>query len=51
MNMNKQEVVAAIASAVGTTNGAAGGTLDAFLAVVTQAVAEGDGVQLVDFGG
>jgi len=48
--MNKQELVDAIASAVGTSKVAAGETVDAFVAVVTQAVAEGDGVQLVGFG-
>jgi DNA-binding protein HU-beta len=50
MNMNKQELVDAIALAVGTSKSAAGETIDAFVAVVTQAVAEGDGVQLVGFG-
>ena len=50
MNMNKQELVDAIALAVGTSKAAAGETIDAFVAVVTQAVAEGDGVQLVGFG-
>ncbi len=48
--MNKQELVDAIASAVGTSKSAAAETIDAFIAVVTQAVAEGDGVQLVGFG-
>jgi hypothetical protein len=47
MNMNKQELVDAIALAVGTSKSAAGETIDAFVAVVTQAVAEGDSVQLV----
>jgi len=48
--MNKQELVDAIALAVGTTKSAAGESIDAFVAVVTQAVAEGDSVQLVGFG-
>jgi len=39
MNMNKQEMVDAIALAVGTSMVAAGETIDAFVAVVTQAVA------------
>ena len=50
MNMHKQELVDAIALAVGTTKSAAGESIDAFVAVVTQAVAEGDSVQLVGFG-
>jgi DNA-binding protein HU-beta len=50
MNMNKQELVDAIALSVGTSKAAAGETIDGFVAVVTQAVAEGDGVQLVGFG-
>ena len=48
--MNKQELVDAIALAVGTSKSAAAEAIDAFVAVVTQAVAEGDGVQLVGFG-
>ena len=48
--MNKQELVDAIALAVGMSKSAAGETVDAFVAVVTQAVADGDGVQLVGFG-
>jgi DNA-binding protein HU-beta len=50
MNMNKQELVDAIASALGTSKSAAGETVDAFVAVVTNAVVEGEGVQLVGFG-
>jgi DNA-binding protein HU-beta len=50
MKMNKQELVDAIASAVGTSKSGAGETVDAFVAVVTQAVADGEGVQLVGFG-
>jgi DNA-binding protein HU-beta len=50
MNMNKQELVDAIASALDTSKSAAGETVDAFIAVVTKAVVEGDGVQLVGFG-
>ena len=48
--MNKQELVDAVALAVGTSKSAAAETVDAFIAVVTQAVAERDGVQLVGFG-
>jgi DNA-binding protein HU-beta len=48
--MNKQELVDAVASAVGISKSAAGEAVDAFVAVVTQAVAEGDGIQLVGFG-
>ena len=48
--MNKQELVDAIALAVGTSKAAASETIDAFVAVVMQAVAEGDGVQLVGVG-
>ena len=48
--MNKQELVDAIALAVGTSKSAAAEAIDAFVAVVTQAVADGDGVQLSGFG-
>jgi len=48
--MNKQELVDAIALAVGTSKSAAAEAIDAFVAVVTQAVADGDGVQLIGFG-
>jgi DNA-binding protein HU-beta len=48
--MNKQELVDAVASAVGISKSAAGEAVDAFAAVVTQAVVEGEGVQLVGFG-
>jgi DNA-binding protein HU-beta len=48
--MNKQELVDAVASAVGISKSAAGDAVDAFVAVVTQAVVEGEGVQLVGFG-
>jgi hypothetical protein len=45
--MNKQELVDAVASAAGTSKTFAAETIDAFLAAVTQAVVEGEGVQLV----
>jgi DNA-binding protein HU-beta len=48
--MNKQELVDAVASVVGISKSAAGEAVDAFVAVVTQAVVEGEGVQLVGFG-
>lgn len=48
--MHKQELVDAIALAGGASKAAAAETVDAFVKVVTQAVADGDGVQLVGFG-
>jgi len=45
--LNTQELVDAVASTVDTTRTAAGEIVEAFIAVVTQAVAEGKGVQLV----
>jgi len=48
--MNKQELVDAIASTVGISKSAVGEAVDAFVAVVTQVVVEGEGVQLVGFG-
>jgi DNA-binding protein HU-beta len=49
-NMNNQKSVGAIASAVSTSKSAAGETVDAFIALVSKAVVEGEGVQLVGFG-
>jgi DNA-binding protein HU-beta len=48
--MNNQKSVGAIASAVSTSKSAAGETVDAFIALVSKAVVEGEGVQLVGFG-
>jgi DNA-binding protein HU-beta len=49
-NMNKQELIDAVASEVGITKSAAAETIDAFLAAVTNAVVKGDAVQLIGFG-
>jgi len=49
-NMNNQKSVGTIASAVSTSKSAAGETVDAFIALVSKAVVEGEGVQLVGFG-
>src|SRR5471032_1882945 len=49
-NMNKQELIDAVASEVGVTKSAAAETIDAFLATVTNAVVKGDAVQLIGFG-
>jgi DNA-binding protein HU-beta len=48
--MNKQELVDAVASEVGIAKSAAADAIDAFLATVTNAVVEGDPVQLIGFG-
>ncbi|MFM0330131.1 HU family DNA-binding protein [Paraburkholderia strydomiana] len=40
----------AVSSATGTSKASAGETIDAFIAAVTKAVANGDAVQLVGFG-
>jgi DNA-binding protein HU-beta len=49
-NMNKQELIDAVASEVGIAKSAAAETIDAFLATVTNAVVKGDPVQLIGFG-
>src|SRR6202158_2714100 len=49
-NMNKQELIDAVASEVGIAKSAAAETIDAFLAAVTNAVVKGDAVQLIGFG-
>jgi DNA-binding protein HU-beta len=48
--MNKQELIDAVAAAIGRSKAAIGETLDAFVDAVTQAVAKGDAVQLIGFG-
>jgi len=48
--MNKQDLIDAVASEVGIAKSAAGETIDAFLATVTNAVVKGDPVQLIGFG-
>jgi DNA-binding protein HU-beta len=50
MNMNKQELIDAVASEVGVAKSTAAETIDAFLATVTNAVVKGDAVQLIGFG-
>jgi nucleoid DNA-binding protein len=49
-NMNKQELIDAVAGEVGISKSAAAETIDAFLATVTNAVVKGDPVQLIGFG-
>jgi DNA-binding protein HU-beta len=49
-NMNKQDLIDAVASEVGITKSAAAEMIDAFLATVTNAVVKGDPVQLIGFG-
>lgn len=48
--MNKQELIDAVAAKIGESKTATGETIQAVLAVITRAVAEGDAVQLVGFG-
>ncbi len=48
--MNKSDLVAAIAAKTGETKKSAEETLNAFVSVVTDALVEGDKVQLVGFG-
>jgi DNA-binding protein HU-beta len=49
-NMNKQELVDAVAHQAGVSKSAAAETIDAFLETVTNAVVTGDAVQLIGFG-
>jgi DNA-binding protein HU-beta len=49
-NVNKQELIDAVASEAGIAKSAAAETIDAFLATVTDAVVKGDPVQLIGFG-
>ena len=48
--MNKSELIAAIAAKTGETKKNAEASLNAFVEVVTDALVEGDKVQLVGFG-
>ena len=48
--MNKAELIAAIAAKTGDTKKAAEALVNAFVEVVTEALVEGDKVQLVGFG-
>ena len=48
--MNKAELIAAIAAKTGDTKKGAEASVDAFVDVVTEALTEGDKVQLVGFG-
>ncbi|MFT4508970.1 HU family DNA-binding protein [Caballeronia sp. 15711] len=49
-NMNKQELVDAVAHQASVSKSAAAETIDAFLVAVTNAVVRGDTVQLIGFG-
>lgn len=48
--MNKNELIASIASEAGLTKADAGKALDAFISSITQALKAGDEVRLVGFG-
>ena len=48
--MNKAELIAAVAAKTGDTKKAAEESVNAFVEVVTNALKEGDKVQLVGFG-
>ena len=48
--MNKAELVAAIAAKTGDTKKGAEASVNAFVDVITDALAKGDKVQLVGFG-
>ena len=48
--MNKAELVAAIAAKTGDTKKGAEASVNAFVEVITDALAKGDKVQLVGFG-
>ena len=48
--MNKAELIAAIAAKTGDTKKGAEASLNAFVDVITEALIEGDKVQLVGFG-
>lgn len=50
IKLNKQELVAAMADKAGTTRKAADEALDAFVAVLREALARGEKVSLVGFG-
>ncbi|WP_280101430.1 HU family DNA-binding protein [Paraburkholderia caledonica] len=49
-NMNKQELVDAVAAATGQSKAAAAAAIDALIETVMKAVTTGDAVQVVGFG-
>jgi DNA-binding protein HU-beta len=49
-DMNKQELIDAVANQAGIAKSAAEETINAFLETVTEAVVKGDAVQLIGFG-
>jgi DNA-binding protein HU-beta len=49
-DMNKQELIDAVANQAGIAKSAAEETINAFLETVTRAVVKGDAVQLIGFG-
>lgn len=48
--MNKQDLIDAVAASTGATKAVSGQAVDAVIEAITDAVARGDGVQLVGFG-
>jgi DNA-binding protein HU-beta len=50
MNLNKTELIEALAAKADISKVAAGNALDALLEVVTETLAAGDGISLVGFG-
>jgi DNA-binding protein HU-beta len=50
VDMNKQELIDAVAAATGESKAATAQVVDAFIEAVTSAVVKGDTVQLIGFG-
>ncbi|CAD6530303.1 DNA-binding protein HU-beta [Paraburkholderia metrosideri] len=48
--MNKHELVEAVVATTGASKTATGGTIDAFISTITDAVTKGDAVHLMGFG-
>ncbi|MEM5316524.1 HU family DNA-binding protein [Paraburkholderia sp. JHI869] len=48
--MNKQDLIDAVASATGSSKTVTGEAIDAVIGAITEAVVQGDAVQLVGFG-
>ena len=48
--MNKQDLIDAVASATGSSKAITGEAIDAVIGAITQAVVEGNTVQLIGFG-
>jgi len=48
--MNKQDLIDAVVTSTGTSKAITGEAIDAVIAAITKAIAEGDNVQLVGFG-